>query len=515
MLLVAYVVWVAAVPLGDPLPEWTLQHADSYDWLTNALRYTGVPVNSSWRSMILPFVYAVFLQLSLDDLIPWLGPLYLLVTVGMLLTLGVRAAGWAAIAAATLTATNHLILGFGLTIGSDVAASVLGLTGLLALYVAIQEESPAHLYLAVVTLVVGTLVQPTIPFQLPGLACVLLYDPRSRFGVGLGPLRWLWASRHGVGAAAAGVALIAAAYGMRGWLAGEMWPVVTVQHVSLIDPSLRHWWFYVLCSIGAWGIPATVLLAVGVWAGLRDPARRRLTLGLVGMLVGAAAFFAFAYGWRGNRFVVYWTLPGLVLAGLGVEALGRLRWPVLLIAAVYGNLVVRATLEPPGHEAVLVRWPAKALVLRYGSIPPYGLWVAGTDSRGVGYRRALKRWVKERRRQYARPRADPPQFGRARQLIGQLAGLQTRPAATVYLRPDDDTSPTVVYMWMNQLALAARRRVIVLRGAPGAPIAPPGSVVALHTSELARLRAAGQGEDRVTELQRVEPWALVRTARAP
>src|SRR5438067_5237152 len=83
-LLVAYMAATVATVARETVDTYPLKYPDSFDWLTNGLRYAGVPVECTWRSLLNPLVYAGLFALHLDDAIIFLGPLYLLATAAVI-----------------------------------------------------------------------------------------------------------------------------------------------------------------------------------------------------------------------------------------------------------------------------------------------------------------------------------------------------------------------------------------------------------------------------------------------
>jgi hypothetical protein len=509
--LVVYVWWVAGAALGDTLSRYALQHPDSFDWLANGLRYAGVHVDSTWRAVLQPFVYAVFFRLRLENAIPLLGGMWMSLLIVGLLTIGWRAAGWAAVAGAVLAVTDHLILGFGLSIGSDVASATLGFLGVLALYVAVAHDAPGWCYLATTALALGQLTQPSVQFLAPGVAAVLLYDPGARFGVGLGAMRRLARSPHAWASMATGLGLLGGAHLLRAHLIGIWRPETGVRHMDTLGVSLARWRFYLWCSVAAWSIPTTLLAVFGASVGVARGTTRRLTLALLGTLAGPFAFFAFCYTWSDNRFVVYWSVPAFVLAGLGVAALGRRAGSLaLVVAMVAGNVTVLSG-GPPGYDPVMTVGCSRSWRFEYVANELGHEHVVRTTERARFYRRALERWVDARRKRFDQRRADDIYYGRGRELIGQLASLYIPENGALLAHLGPAEYPVFQYILRNQFGLYSRRRVVQVTLDPAAPQpVPRDGVVALRRSELDRLRAAGLPPERAEVVEDRGPWVLVR-----
>jgi len=512
----AYLGVVALTAAGDTLAAYPLMHPDSYDWLVNALRYTGLLVDSTWRAVAGPFVYAVLFALRLENLIPFLGLAGVLATAVMLLTLGWRAAGAAGPWAAALLAANHLVLGHALSVQADVWSAGYGITGLLAFGLALEARRPAWLYLATTALMLGFLSQPSTPFLVPALALMALYDPEARHGVGARSLRWLLWTPHAWGALAVSLAILVGSFWLRGVLSGMPWWVsgVNFRDVMALDLAPALVTFYAWASIADWSIPVALLALLGAVHGLGRPASRRLTLGLLAAVAGNLAVFACVYtGYRENRFVLYWTMPVMLLAGLG---LASLRLPLALAVGAVAIIATNLTAVQdarPGTEPVMVLWTDRVLEARYGTIEhPWS--VAPVASPARGFRSVLAHWLAARRAELARLELDDVFYARERELIGQLAGLHVDPADTLFLHFAPDAIVTHTYMLRNQFTLSARRRTEVVALDDAADRARAAGVVLLAQSELDRLRAAGVVPATAPVLEARGRWVLVRLGGA-
>jgi hypothetical protein len=512
----AYLALIAAIVAGDSLAAYPFMHPDSYDWLANGLRYTGVPVASTWRVVLAPFVYAALFALRLENLIPFLGLVAVFGTAAMLLTLGWRAAGAAAVWGALLLAANHLVVGHALSVQPDVWSAGLGLTGLLALAVALEARMPGHLYGAAAALTLGGLAQPATPFLVPACLVMLLYDPDAPRGIGLGTLRWLAGRRETWGAVALAAGILAAAFVARWVLVGVAWPTTAIIHGGWIVPGVfpDAVGFYAFATAADWSIPVLLLALVGAGYGLRRRPWRRLTLGLVVAVLANAGMFTLLYtGYRENRFVVYWTMPALLLAGIGLRSL---RPPLALAVAVVAMVATSYTIghwARPGTEPALVLAPGFVLEGRYTAFEqPWR--VEESRVRARPFPAMLARWARERRRLFAQRDGDDVQYARARELLGRLATFHVRPGQALFVHFAPDENGTHVYMLRNQFALYAGRRVQqVALGDPTKPLGR-GAVVVLRRTELDRLRDAALLPPGVQVLAERGPWVLLQVGAA-
>ena len=60
-MLAAGAAWVAILSRAvatESLETYPVLFPDSFDWLANALRYTGVPLDVTWRAVLTPFLQA-------------------------------------------------------------------------------------------------------------------------------------------------------------------------------------------------------------------------------------------------------------------------------------------------------------------------------------------------------------------------------------------------------------------------------------------------------------------------
>ncbi|MCW5891460.1 MAG: hypothetical protein KIT14_13045 [bacterium] len=506
----AYVAHVTTLAGGGDLWRYPYVHADSWDWLANGLRWSGVPVHSTWRAPLNPLVYAALWSHGLEHAIPWLAPLGFAAILVGLLTIGWAALGPAAAAGALLVASNHLLLAHALTIGSDVLSAGLGLLGLLALCVAMERRAAGWLYVASAGLVLGFLTQPSTPFLAPACAAVVLYDARARRWVGLDGVRWLLRRRHAWGALALGVGLLAAVACLRRLLIGTWTTPSSIGRPVVF--GLDHAAFYGWCTLGALGIPAAVLAGFGVVSGLRHAERRRATLALVGAVAGMVALFGFAYDWRDNRFVVYWAAPGLLLAGLGVTRLPlAAALPALAAAVVWGNLTARAAGGPPGHAAAIVLAPHRVWEIAYHATGTTTAVVA-TDRPAYPFARRVRRWVRRQQRRFANPARDGIVFAERRYAVAAGAARHLGPNQTLFLHVGPDEDPTYVYVLQNQMALWSGHPAQATRlGVPAAAavLADPTAIVVLRRAELDRLRAEHIVAPDVTVLDDGAAWMLI------
>lgn len=482
--IVAYLTKVVATVQWADLATYPVTFPDSYDWLTNGLYYARVPLEPTWRSMLNPLVFGGLFALRLENAIPYLGPLYLGTTIVVLLTLGRRVAGDAAAFAAVLIAANHFVLAHALAIGSDTLAIGLATTGLLVFQRAIDRPRALTFALAGVLFGLSVLAQPAAQLFAPVLVVLFVFAAGRNTRTPAARVRDAAVSPQLWSTGAAWIASMAAVVLFRGAICGQFLPHSTVAHDELLTFSLRNGGYYLWSSVAAWSIPTALLAAVGLVAGWRT--HPRIVLGAVLSVVANAVFFVFFYGWRDNRFVLYWSWPVFLLAGFGLAALPRrAAWAALAVAAYWGNLTMIS--EPAPDRTALVWLPGRAAVFNYftDAIEP--------PSRPVTtFTRCLRTWSREQQARFRDPAGDDPSYSREGDIVGRLAALHTHPTERLYLHVGPDEPAFRPYMLRNQFILAARRAVNVTRLDPAAtPPLPPHAKIILRRAELDRLRAAG------------------------
>ena len=450
--LVASAAWIAILTravASDSLESYPMVFPDSFDWITNALRYTGIPLQVSWRAVLTPFIQAGLFALHAEWLIPLLGPCWFIATVLALVTLGRRLVGEAALWAAVLFAANHHVLAHGLVIGSDMLMIALNTTGLLATGLAVEEREPRWLLLAVPVLALGWLAQPLAPLLAPTLAALLLAR-------GPGAARALASWRTAAGALALGVLVLVAAEGLRFGLTG-------VSSTTIERPfgfPAGHLVYYLWASLAVWSWPVLALVVTGAAAALRDDRCRPLAVVALVLIATHILFFGLVYDWRDGRFTLYWTVPALLLAGTALARLRpAVRWPVLAAAVLWTNLTV--TPDASSHEIAAVWWPGRASVLDY-----YSSTLRPAAAAPYPFRDALRRWARERRRTFTNARADDPIFSRDRMRAMQAAAALATSDTPLWFQPAADAPVTHKYILRNQLALYARRTVPLVDGPP-------------------------------------------------
>jgi hypothetical protein len=167
---------------------------------------------------------------------------------------------------------------------------------------------------------------------------------------------------------------------------------VVVQHWSLLGLGLESA-PYCAGSLLSWlGWPWAVAAAIGVALWSRGPSRDETCfLGSVALII--LLFFAFAYQWRSERFLVY-AVP--FLAFPTAELLARIRRPLWL--ALVGSALAVGSATPSGRlEQAFLVWPAPAVVAhspvsradwKIDRRPWAGLWSESPYSLALGERPA-------------------------------------------------------------------------------------------------------------------------------
>lgn len=465
-MLAASVAWITILTravASESLETYPMLFPDSFDWLANALRYTGVPLAVTWRAVLTPFLQAALFALHAEWLIPLLGPCWLIATVLVLVTLGRRLVGEAALWAAVLFVANHHVLAHGLVVGSDTLMVALNTTGLLSTALAVEQREPRWLLLAAPAFALGWLAQPLAPLLAPTVVVLLLArGPR---------VAWTLATRPAVaGALALGVLVLVAAEGVRFGLTGVINPASAIGR-PLAFPA-PHLLYYLWTSLAVWSWPVLALALAGAVLALRDDRCRPLATVALVLIATHLFFFGLVYDWRDGRFVLYWTVPALLLAGTALARLRpRARWPVLAAAVLWTNLTVAA--DAGSHELATVWWPGRATVLDYfsGALRP-------AASAPYPFRDGLRRWARERRRTFASARADDVYFSIDRVRALRAAAALAPPDTPLWFQPAAGTPGTHLYILRNQLALYARRPVEIVDATGGPPAGTRGILVA-------------------------------------
>jgi hypothetical protein len=503
--LAAGAAWVAilsrAVATGS-LETYPVLFPDSFDWLANALRYTGVPLDVTWRAVLTPFLQAALFAMHDEALIPLLGPCWLVATILVLVTLGRRLVGDAALYAAVLFAANHHVLAHGLVIGSDTLMVALNTTGLLSTALAVERQEARWLLLAAPAFALGWLAQPLAPLLAPTVALMLLAR-------GPGPARALAARPAAAGALALAGLILAGAEGVRFGLTGLINPISKiVRPVAFPAPYLSH---YLWASLAAWSWPVLALAVGGAIVALRDGRCRRLGAAAIVLIATHLLFFGLVYDWPDSRFVLYWTVPALLLAGTALTRLRpAARWPLMAAAVLWTNLNVATITGDHGlggsQDLAAVCWPGHAVVLdrASGTLRP-----AATAP--YPFRDGLRRWARARRRASTLAGSDDIYFSLDRLRATRIAAALAPAGTPLWFELLPGLPRPHVYILRNQLPLYARRPVEMLDAATGPPPGASGVLIA-PVAVADRLLAEQRGGSPPTLIHRGPRYAVLRVA---
>jgi hypothetical protein len=215
-----------------------------------------------------------------------------------------------------------------------------------------------------------------------------------------------------------------------------------------------------------------MLAIAGAAVALRRDRCRPLAATALVLVATHVVFFGLIYDWRDSRFVLYWTVPALLLAGTALARLRpAVRLPVLAAAVLWTNLTVTA--YAGSHEVATVWWPGHATVLDY-----YSGRLRPAEAAPYPFRDALRRWARERRRAFEGARADDVYFSRDRVRAMRAAAALAPPDTPLWFQPAAGTPAAHLYIFRNQLALYARRPVEIVDAAGGPPRDTRGILVA-------------------------------------
>ncbi len=321
---------------------------DSYDWISQALRFAGHDVRYPGRPPLLPLVMAGLERMFVLQFTPLLLQLLIAVTTVVLFrVVAGHLSTKIALPVSIAFFLNYAWRSLGLEIMADVPAACLILMSLAAFSKALGRPK-----LYVLTGLFGGLsaiTQPISLLLLVPMSCAVFLHRRGDlrtwwpwYGLMLFvgptlmwlPVRWLWLGSTGTG------------------------PL----HWALLGLHPGTFPFYLWTGLAFVGLPGMLLAAWGFFLVLRRVGRDPWALVLVTSALLFVGFFSVAYGFAAKRFLVY----AFVLAPFfWAEALSRFRrtTPFVFVCLVLIGWSWFPYPDPGSSPLRLAVWPAPATYL--------------------------------------------------------------------------------------------------------------------------------------------------------
>src|ERR1035437_6005004 len=313
--------------LAGPPPCHPYMPADSYDWISNGLFWSGKPVLASLRPPGLPFIIAGLSKVGLLSLLPVVSFLFLGLSTALLyLLLRERHGAWIAATASWFFFANDTV--------QD-----------LAKYVLAETYATPFLILAALAFVRAGRDLPWYPVMGGALGAAFLFSYAAvPAGVGLA-LAVLAVRAEDVRSRELWKGALATVVVALGWFAVRTWfhrvhpDAPRHDFEALLRPTLSHLTAYAISGAALLGLLLLPLYALG---GLRvlagDAAARRYRAASLYAASTLLVFVVFLYDWADKRFLVY-VLPFFTCAlAAGLEGLrtyaSRGRIPAIASAAL-------------------------------------------------------------------------------------------------------------------------------------------------------------------------------------
>lgn len=321
---------------------------DSFDWISQALRFAGEDVRHPGRPPLLPLVMAGLEKMSALNLTPVL--LQVLIAFTAVVLFRTVAGQWSPTIALPVTFAffvNFSWRALGLEIMADVPAACLILIALGAFLTA--RDRPTRYALAGLFGGLSAITQPVALMLVVPMCCAIFFhrrkDLRTRWPwLGLAlfagptllwiPIRWVWLGSSGS----------------------------TPLHWSLLGLHPGNVLFYLWTGAAFVGLPGLALALWGFGLLVRRVGRDPRALLFVMSAVLCVGFFAGAYGFAGKRFLVY---AFVLTPFFWAEGLSRIRRVVPFTLACL-VLIGWSWLPYPGRASSPLRlavWPAPATYL--------------------------------------------------------------------------------------------------------------------------------------------------------
>jgi hypothetical protein len=299
---------------------------DSYDWLTNGLAYSGLvaDLSISHRAMLLPLLTSILLRVGLESVVPLIGTFafaaLLLISFRSLTALVSRELG--TLSAVLLACSSPLLFQSGF-VGSDVLA-VLCLTGLNLSYLKyLNSNARQPLVTAALWAALGVHAQYIEVIWLPFLLVGLGVESRDGgIGFSFAQLKRRAVSRDMALACLCGVTVAALILLPRLLKYGIVYAPHVV-HLPLVSPSSRNIFPYLVGFTGQLSWPVAMMALTGACFGFRQRETQTLSLLCAGWITVIGGFFVVFYSWFDIRFVIYITVPTIILAAVGIIEMSR------------------------------------------------------------------------------------------------------------------------------------------------------------------------------------------------
>jgi hypothetical protein len=364
---------------------------DSFDWLVNGLRYSGVEgatFEISHRAMLLPLVYAGLIRLGIDNLIVLFGTLFhcltpLVVYYFVQKTDSRKVAWWAAL----LSLLSYTALGQSSFVGSDTAAHFFLVVTALALSTFSRTGELRWITWALIAGAVGVHAQYIGIILAPALVLSLfLFEEKGTMRIGFGRCAALVRSPQAYCAVllALGVGLLLF---LPRLLEFKVLYTERVQHGSLVRFHVDQPLLYIVGIVSSFSWPIALLALIGTFTGLAAASARRSTIFYLLWILDIFLFFSFLYTWKDVRFLLYVTVPVMVLASRGlvwILSAFRANGGIQGLAAMFGRTVcvgitlfftlAPSTSDPFDYSFALTPWSSatfdkEALVKPFSKAP--------------------------------------------------------------------------------------------------------------------------------------------------
>jgi hypothetical protein len=203
-------------------------------------------------------------------------------------------------------------------------------------------------------------------------------------------------------------------------------------------------------------------------------------MALLAQIAAAVAFFVLIYAWKDNRFVLYWTVPALLLAGHAIAcAAAAVRLPLLAFAVLAGNLTSQANLSPLEPEIVWSLGSATSLDYHTDQLRPAAGSVDPVSAK-------LAALVRKRRLTFSDPNAEDPFYTTSRAAAAREAVLHLDPGERLRAYVDPAMPSVVRYILRNHLILLTRHPVELQSLEPGSASLGEGDVAIILGDSLVR-----------------------------